>query len=98
MERPTPEQVEAARSYIEAQRALWLDNPALGDAVLRVLAELDAVIVELDVTRHEVGQLVLETLIPLQRELAEARERNEALSTLLAWNSEAMQAGITAGP
>ena len=99
MEHPTPEQVAAARRYIKASRSLLLDNPSLGDAVLLILAHLDAVEAERDANRHELDQLVQETLIPLQQELAEARGRIEALSTLLEWNREAMEAfGVTGGP
>ena len=131
---PTPEQVAAAREQLDFIDA-WPRESILA-AIRTVLAHLDAVTAERDANRHELDQLVQETLLPLQRELAEAHERGrqmaasqcprveadnyghqfcaaerverelaeargriEALSTLLEWNREAMEAfGVTGGP
>ena len=95
MEQPTPEQVAVARERLET----WPRAATLHGDVATILAHLDAVEAERDANRHELDQLVQETLLPLQRELAEAREGFEGLSTLLAWNREAMEAfGVTGGP
>ena len=92
---PTPERVAAARERLET----WPRAATLHGDVATILAHLDAVEAERDANRHELDQLVQETLIPLQRELAEARGRIEGLSTLLEWNREAMEAfGVTGGP
>ena len=95
MEQPTPEQVAVARERLET----WPRAATLHGDVATILAHLDAVTAERDANRHELDQLVQETLIPLQRELSEARGRIEGLSTLLEWNREAMEAfGVTGGP
>ena len=106
MEQPTPEQVAVARERLVRWYGLaWAvepmdyDAPTIAGASITILAHLDAVGAERDANRHELDQLVQETLIPLQQELAEARGRIEALSTLLEWNREAMEAfGVTGGP
>ena len=107
MERPTEEQVAAAREYLLEHHVLFgpystrcLSCGGRWPCEVRlILAHLDAVEAERDANRHELDQLVQETLIPLQQELAEARGRIEALSTLLEWNREAMEAfGVTGGP